>query len=44
MKPDKYYAFCVSIIKSLKKFGTMKSSHDNGKKYDSDKRSQNFLF
>ena len=45
MKSDKYYIFCISTIKSLKKFTTIESSHyNNGKKYDCDKTSQNVLF
>ena len=45
MKLDKYNIICISILKSLKKFTTIWSSHYNrGWKYDSDKRSQNFCF
>ena len=43
--------FCISTIKSLKKFTTISSSHynnrrkyNNERKYDCDKRCQSFLF
>ena len=44
VKSYKYYIFWISIIKSLKKFTTVQSSHYNyGRKYDCDRRSQNFF-
>ena len=39
------FCFCMSTIKSLKKFITIQSSHyKHGRKYDCNMRSQNFLF
>ena len=44
-KSKNYYIFCISIIKSLKKFTTIYSSHDNNeRKYGCDNRSQKLLF
>ena len=45
MKSDKYNIFCIRIIKLLKKFTTISSTHyNNGRRFDWDKRSQNCLF
>ena len=48
MKSDRYYIFCVRIIKSLKKVSTIWLSHynnerkyNNGRKYGCDKPFQN---
>ena len=44
MKSEKYCAFCINIIKLLKKFATVYSGHyNNGRKYDSNNRSQNLI-
>ena len=43
-KSKNYYIFCISIIKSLKKFTTIYSSHDNNeRKYGCNNRSQKLL-
>ena len=45
MKSGNYYIFCISIIKSLKKFTTILLKHyNNGKKHDCYKESQNVVF
>ena len=50
MRTPKYYIFCISRIKSLKKYVTIWLSHfNNGRKYDCNKNipnktSQNSLF
>ena len=45
MKFDKYNIFCISIVKSPKKFTTIKSSHYNNERtHDYDKRFQTFYF
>ena len=45
MRSYKHYIFCISIIKLLKHFTTIQSSYYNqGRKYDYNKRSENFFF
>ena len=45
MRSYKYYIFCISIIELLIHFTTIQSSYYNqGRKYDYNKRSQNFFF
>ena len=45
MRSYKHYIFFISIIKLLKRFTTIQSSYYNqGRKYDYNKRSQNFFF
>ena len=45
MKSGEYCVFCISTIKSAKRFTkTLSSYHNNGRKHNSGKRSQKNLF
>ena len=43
MRSDKYYLICISIMKLLKTFTIQSSHYNHGRKYDCDKRFQNFV-